>query len=47
LLELPDRHNWVVRRELDRFGGHEVKTVGDGFVATFDGPGARSWCQEP
>ena len=27
-----------VREELARFGGREVKTVGDGFVATFDGP---------
>jgi class 3 adenylate cyclase len=31
----------VVRRELDRFRGREIKTIGDGFLATFDGP-ARS-----
>jgi class 3 adenylate cyclase len=34
-------HHAIVRRELDRFRGREVKTVGDGFLATFDGP-ARS-----
>jgi class 3 adenylate cyclase len=32
------RHDEDLREELARFGGHEVKTVGDGFVATFDGP---------
>jgi class 3 adenylate cyclase len=31
-------HNAIVRRCLDRFGGHEVDTAGDGFFATFDGP---------
>jgi pimeloyl-ACP methyl ester carboxylesterase len=35
-----DRHNAVVRREM-RHRGHEVRTTGDGFLATFDGP-ARS-----
>jgi class 3 adenylate cyclase/pimeloyl-ACP methyl ester carboxylesterase len=34
LLAEHDRH---VRHELARFGGREVKTVGDGFLATFDG----------
>jgi class 3 adenylate cyclase len=28
----------AARRELERFRGREVKTTGDGFVATFDGP---------
>jgi class 3 adenylate cyclase len=27
-----------VRRELERFRGREVKTLGDGNLATFDGP---------
>jgi class 3 adenylate cyclase len=36
-----DRHNAVVRREILRHRGHEVRTMGDGFLATFDGP-ARS-----
>ncbi len=31
-------HNRAVRREVERFGGRAVKSVGDGFVATFDGP---------
>ncbi|MDE3065768.1 MAG: adenylate/guanylate cyclase domain-containing protein [Acidobacteriota bacterium] len=33
-----ERHNAVVRRELERFGGREVKTTGDGFLATFASP---------
>jgi class 3 adenylate cyclase len=37
-------HNRVVRRQLDRFGGHEVKTVGDGVLATFDGPARAIRC---
>jgi class 3 adenylate cyclase/pimeloyl-ACP methyl ester carboxylesterase len=36
--DLLARHDEEMRGELARFGGHEVKTVGDGFVATFDGP---------
>jgi pimeloyl-ACP methyl ester carboxylesterase len=39
--DLLDRHNAVVRREIRRHRGHEVTTLGDGFLATFDGP-ARS-----
>jgi class 3 adenylate cyclase len=31
-------HNRVVREQLDRFRGREVKTTGDGFLAVFDGP---------
>jgi pimeloyl-ACP methyl ester carboxylesterase len=38
--DLLDRHHRVVRSELARFGGNEVKTLGDGFLATFDGPAA-------
>ncbi|MEP6953119.1 MAG: adenylate/guanylate cyclase domain-containing protein [Solirubrobacteraceae bacterium] len=30
-------HDGAIRRELDRFGGREVKTIGDAFLATFDG----------
>jgi class 3 adenylate cyclase/pimeloyl-ACP methyl ester carboxylesterase len=36
--ELLTRHHAVVRRELNRFRGHERDTAGDGFFATFDGP---------
>ncbi len=38
------RHNDAVRRELTKFRGREVKTTGDGFVATFDGPGRAIRC---
>jgi class 3 adenylate cyclase len=33
-----DEHHQAVRRHLARFRGREVKTTGDGFLATFDGP---------
>jgi class 3 adenylate cyclase len=36
--ELLEEHQSVVRSHLARFGGREVKTTGDGFLATFDGP---------
>ena len=36
--ELLERHNALVREALARFRGREVKTIGDGFLATFDGP---------
>ena len=35
-----DAHDAIVRAELDRFGGREVNTTGDGFVAAFDVPTA-------
>ena len=35
---LLDRHDAAVRRELGNYGGVEVKTTGDGFLATFDSP---------
>ena len=33
-----DAHDTAVRRQLGRYRGQEVKTTGDGFLATFDGP---------
>jgi class 3 adenylate cyclase len=36
--DLLERHHRLLRAELDRFGGHEVHTAGDGFLATFDSP---------
>ena len=33
-----------MRRELERFGGREVKTLGDGCLATFDGPARAIRC---
>jgi class 3 adenylate cyclase len=40
--DLLARHDEKVREELYRFGGHEVKTIGDGFLVTFDGPPSRA-----
>jgi class 3 adenylate cyclase len=42
--ELLDAHHTAVRRELERFRGREVKTAGDGFLATFDGPARAIRC---
>ncbi len=33
-----------MRRELGRFSGREVKTLGDGYLATFDGPARGIRC---
>jgi len=37
--ELLERHHAIVREKLREFRGEEVDTAGDGFLATFDGPG--------
>jgi class 3 adenylate cyclase len=42
--ELLDRHDATVRRQLERFQGREIKTVGDGFLATFAGPARAIRC---
>ncbi|MDQ3777244.1 MAG: adenylate/guanylate cyclase domain-containing protein [Actinomycetota bacterium] len=42
--ELLGSHHAVIRRELERFRGHEVDTAGDGFFATFDGPARAVRC---
>jgi pimeloyl-ACP methyl ester carboxylesterase len=42
--ELLSAHQAAVRRELRQFGGHEVKTLGDGYLATFDGPARAIHC---
>jgi class 3 adenylate cyclase len=42
--ELLTAHHAVVRRELHRFHGREVKTLGDGCLATFDGPARAIRC---
>ena len=41
---LLDEHDTIVRQELARFGGREIDNAGDGFLATFDGPGRAIRC---
>lgn len=42
--DLLEGHHDAVRRALEIFRGHEVKTTGDGFHATFDGPARAVQC---
>jgi class 3 adenylate cyclase len=42
--ELLGRHDDLMRAELERHRGREVKTMGDGFLATFDGPARGIRC---
>jgi pimeloyl-ACP methyl ester carboxylesterase len=42
--DLLEAHDKTVRRELSRFRGREVKSLGDGFLATFDGPARAIHC---
>jgi class 3 adenylate cyclase len=42
--EMLNRHDEVIRRELVRFRGREVKATGGGFVAAFDGPARAVQC---
>jgi class 3 adenylate cyclase len=41
---LLDAHDRTVREELSRFRGTEIKTMGDGFMASFDGPARAIRC---
>ena len=41
---LLDRYDDAVRQQLTRFRGSEVKNLGDGFLATFDGPARAVRC---
>ncbi len=41
-----DRHDALVRAQLERFRGREVKNTGDGFFATFDGPARAVHCAQ-
>jgi len=41
---LLESHRTLVRSELARFRGREIDTVGDGFLATFDGPARGVRC---
>ncbi len=44
--ELLGRHDLTVRALLARYRGSEVKTTGDGFLATFDGPARAVKCAQ-
>ena len=42
--EVLEGHQRAVQAALDRFGGRQVKSTGDGFLATFDGPARGIRC---
>ena len=42
--ELMARHDELMRAEIEQHRGREVKTMGDGFLATFDGPARGIRC---
>ncbi|HEY7255585.1 MAG TPA: adenylate/guanylate cyclase domain-containing protein [Solirubrobacterales bacterium] len=42
--DLLERHDAIVRRQLQIHRGREIKTMGDGFLATFDGPARAIRC---
>jgi class 3 adenylate cyclase len=41
-----DSYYTMIRRQLDRFSGREIKTIGDGLLATFDGPARAIRCAQ-
>jgi class 3 adenylate cyclase/pimeloyl-ACP methyl ester carboxylesterase len=43
-LDVLAEHDRIVRAQLDRFDGREIKMTGDGCLATFDGPGRAVAC---
>jgi pimeloyl-ACP methyl ester carboxylesterase len=43
-LQLLDSHDRLVRQQLDRVAGKEIKRTGDGFLATFTGPSRAIEC---
>ncbi len=45
-MSILNSHNTIVRAELKRFNGKEIKSTGDGFLATFDGPSRALRCAE-
>ncbi len=44
--ELLQAHDATVRREMARFRGSEVKSLGDGFLILFDGPARAIHCAQ-
>jgi class 3 adenylate cyclase len=43
-LEVLDQHHRIIRDDLNRYRGREIKTTGDGIMATFDGPTRAVTC---
>lgn len=41
---LIDGHDRDVRQQIERFGGHHIRSTGDGFLALFDGPARAIRC---
>jgi class 3 adenylate cyclase len=44
--QLLETHNDIIRQLFGKFRGREVRTTGDGFVATFDGPARAVLCAQ-
>jgi class 3 adenylate cyclase len=42
--ELLDSHNALVQKAIERFRGRAIKSTGDGYLATFDGPARAIRC---
>ena len=45
-MKVLDQHHKIVRKEINRFNGKEIKSTGDGFLVTFDGPSKAIRCVE-
>jgi class 3 adenylate cyclase len=43
---LLDEHDTIMRREIERYRGRAVKSTGDGYLATFDGPARAIRCAQ-
>jgi class 3 adenylate cyclase len=44
--KVQEAHDTIVRAQLARYRGREISTMGDGFLATFDGPGRAVKCAQ-
>jgi class 3 adenylate cyclase len=44
--KVQEAHDTIVRAQLTRYRGREIRTMGDGFLATFDGPGRAVRCAQ-
>jgi class 3 adenylate cyclase len=42
--KLREEHDRIIRAQLSRHRGREIKTMGDGFLATFEGPARAVYC---